>query len=77
MEKNIIYISVDLLQLLDQISTKKVRVQFFEVGVLYEFKGFYISGEWTNPVKSETIDIINPADETVIGKLNVDLGGYQ
>ena len=32
---------------------------------------FYINGEWVDPKKSETIDIINPADETIIGKLNV------
>ena len=31
---------------------------------------FYINGEWVDPKKSE-IDIINPADETIIGKLNV------
>ena len=32
---------------------------------------FYINGEWVSPVKDEKIDIINPSDESVIGKLNV------
>ena len=32
---------------------------------------FYINGQWVDPVKDQIIDIINPADETVIGKLNV------
>ena len=32
---------------------------------------FYINGEWVSPSKDETIDIINPSDEAVIGTLNV------
>ena len=32
---------------------------------------FYINGQWVDPVKDQIIDIINPADETLIGKLNV------
>ena len=32
---------------------------------------FYINGQWVDPVKDETINIINPANESVIGKLNV------
>ena len=32
---------------------------------------FYIDGQWVDPIKDQTIDIINPANETVIGKLNV------
>ena len=32
---------------------------------------FYINGSWVDPIKKETIDIINPADESIVGKLNV------
>ena len=32
---------------------------------------FYINGEWVSPTKDETIDIVNPSDESVIGTLNV------
>ena len=32
---------------------------------------FYINGEWVSPTKDETIDIINPSDESVVGTLNV------
>tara|TARA_Y100000746_G_scaffold193198_1_gene174005 strand:+ start:1 stop:1416 length:1416 start_codon:yes stop_codon:yes gene_type:complete len=32
---------------------------------------FYINGSWVDPVKKETIDIINPADESIVGKLSV------
>ena len=32
---------------------------------------FYINGQWVDPVKDETINIINPANESVIGQLNV------
>ena len=27
---------------------------------------FYINGEWVNPISSETIEVINPSDESVI-----------
>ena len=32
---------------------------------------FYINGSWVDPIKEETIDIINPADESIVGKLSV------
>ena len=32
---------------------------------------FYINGQWVDPVKDETINIIYPANESVIGQLNV------
>ena len=32
---------------------------------------FYINGSWVNPIKKETINIINPADESIVGKLSV------
>ena len=32
---------------------------------------FYINGEWVSPSKDETIDIVNPSNEAVIGTLNV------
>ena len=32
---------------------------------------FYINGSWVDPIKKETIDIINPADESIVGKLSV------
>jgi len=32
---------------------------------------FYIDGEWVDPIKNQEIDIINPANEIAIGKLNV------
>ena len=30
---------------------------------------FYINGEWVNPMGSETIEVINPSDESVIGTI--------
>ena len=30
---------------------------------------FYINGEWVNPLGSETIEVINPSDESVIGSI--------
>ena len=32
---------------------------------------FYINGNWIDPIKKETINIINPADESIVGKLSV------
>ena len=32
---------------------------------------FYINGSWVDPIKKETINIINPADESIVGKLSV------
>ena len=28
---------------------------------------FYINGEWVDPLGSETIEVINPSDESIIG----------
>jgi aldehyde dehydrogenase (NAD+) len=30
---------------------------------------FYINGEWVDPLGSETIEVINPSDESVIGSI--------
>ena len=30
---------------------------------------FYINGQWVNPMGSETIEVINPSDESVIGTI--------
>ena len=30
---------------------------------------FYINGAWVNPMGSETIEVINPSDESVIGTI--------
>ena len=30
---------------------------------------FYINGEWVNPLGSETIEVVNPSDESVIGSI--------
>jgi acyl-CoA reductase-like NAD-dependent aldehyde dehydrogenase len=34
---------------------------------------FYINGEWVNPLGSETIEVINPSDESVIGLYLLEL----
>ena len=45
-----------------------------------ELLKFYIDGEWVDPVKLETLDVENPANETIAGKLalgsamDVDVG---
>ena len=31
---------------------------------------FYINGEWVDPTSSETIDVINPSDESIIGSIS-------
>ena len=31
---------------------------------------FYINGEWVNPSGIETIEVINPSDESVIGSIS-------
>ena len=30
---------------------------------------FYINGAWVNPMGSETIEVINPSDESVVGTI--------
>ena len=32
---------------------------------------FYIDGKWVDPVKPETLDIINPANEESVGRLSM------
>lgn len=36
---------------------------------MHDFTQFYINGEWVAPESSEILDVINPADESVIGKI--------
>ena len=36
---------------------------------------FYIDGEWVDPVTPKTLDVINPANETVAGKISLDILG--
>jgi len=31
---------------------------------------FYINGEWVDPLGSETIEVINPSDESIIGSIS-------
>jgi aldehyde dehydrogenase (NAD+) len=40
-----------------------------------EYLKFYIDGRWVEPQSSETLDVINPADESVAGK--IALGGAE
>ena len=34
-----------------------------------EMHKFYINGEWVNSLGSETIEVINPSDESIIGSI--------
>ena len=34
-------------------------------------KKFYINGSWVDPIEKETMDIINPADESIVGQLSI------
>ena len=36
-----------------------------------ELKKFYIDGKWVDPIEKETINLINPANEEIIGKVYV------
>jgi aldehyde dehydrogenase (NAD+) len=36
---------------------------------------FYINGEWVDPVKPETLDVINPATEDTVGVISVGSAG--
>ena len=40
-----------------------------------EMLQFYINGEWVDPVNSNTLDVINPANETVCGRIS--MGGVE
>jgi aldehyde dehydrogenase (NAD+) len=34
-----------------------------------DYLKFYINGKWVDPIGSETIEVINPSDESVIGSI--------
>jgi aldehyde dehydrogenase (NAD+) len=36
-----------------------------------KFLQFYIDGKWIDPVKPETIDVINPANEEPTGQISM------
>ena len=36
-----------------------------------EYLKFYINGQWVDPVKAKTLDVINPATEAVAGKISM------
>lgn len=38
---------------------------------MYDFRQFYINGEWTDPVEPRDLDVINPATEQSIGKISL------
>src|SRR5256885_16514635 len=39
--------------------------------VMREYLKFYIDGQWVDPVELKTLDVENPATETVAGKIAV------
>ncbi|HEX8449741.1 MAG TPA: aldehyde dehydrogenase family protein, partial [Allosphingosinicella sp.] len=40
-----------------------------------DYLDFYIGGEWVKPVERRTLDVVNPADESVAGRIS--LGGAE
>ena len=36
-----------------------------------DYLKFYINGEWVDPIQPKTLDVINPADETVAGRISI------
>ncbi|MCG8669394.1 MAG: aldehyde dehydrogenase family protein [Pseudomonadales bacterium] len=38
---------------------------------MHQFNQFYINGEWVDPVAPKTMDVINPANEEVIGQISM------
>jgi aldehyde dehydrogenase (NAD+) len=36
-----------------------------------EYLKFYINGEWVEPTEAKTLDVINPANEEVCGKISL------
>ena len=38
---------------------------------MYEYKQFYINGEWVDPVRSNDFDVVNPATEDVVGCISL------
>ncbi|HEX8622058.1 MAG TPA: aldehyde dehydrogenase family protein, partial [Allosphingosinicella sp.] len=40
-----------------------------------DYLDFYIGGEWVKPVEPRTLDVVNPADESVAGRIS--MGGAE
>ncbi|MCC5870270.1 MAG: aldehyde dehydrogenase family protein [Gammaproteobacteria bacterium] len=38
---------------------------------MYDYRQFYINGQWVDPVAAKTLEVINPATEAVIGKISL------
>ena len=38
---------------------------------MYEYKQFYINGEWVEPSSPKTLDVINPSTEEVMGVISL------
>lgn len=36
---------------------------------MYSYKQFYINGQWIDPNQSTTLEVINPANETILGEI--------
>ncbi len=36
-----------------------------------DYLDFYIGGEWVKPVEPRTLDVVNPADESVAGRISI------
>lgn len=36
-----------------------------------EYTQFYVNGEWVDPIEARTCDVINPADEQVVGRISL------
>ena len=36
---------------------------------MYRCNQFYINGQWVDPIAPVSLDVINPADETVVGEV--------
>ncbi len=36
-----------------------------------DYLDFYIGGEWVKPVEPRTLDVVNPADESVAGRISL------
>src|SRR3712207_2829578 len=36
-----------------------------------DYLDFYIGGEWVKPAEAKTLDVINPADESVAGRISL------
>ncbi len=39
--------------------------------VMHDFRKFYINGQWVEPIQADTLEVINPATEDVIGKISL------